>query len=164
MTSALQIASNRRNAKKCTGPRTPQGKAISSRNALKTGIDAKSDIILSESRAQLDALTTGYLDHFAPTTPRQRQLVDALINAEWLSRRYLAVETRIWNRNFELTNSDSLGDAFAHSPDHFTRVDRRQNGAHRGYLAALRELDKLQSNSKQRKPLTQLVSSLIKTQ
>jgi len=31
------LAANRRNAQKCTGPRTPEGKARSSLNALKNG-------------------------------------------------------------------------------------------------------------------------------
>ena len=57
MATQRQIEANRRNAQKCTGPRTPEGKARSSRNALKTGIDAKSAVLPSESAAKLDELT-----------------------------------------------------------------------------------------------------------
>jgi hypothetical protein len=39
--SAKQYEANRKNAKKSTGPRTPEGKAASSKNALKHGIFAK---------------------------------------------------------------------------------------------------------------------------
>lgn len=41
MATEKQIAANRRNALKSTGPRTPEGKARSRWNALKHGILAK---------------------------------------------------------------------------------------------------------------------------
>jgi hypothetical protein len=44
-TSKKQIAANRRNAKKSTGPTSPEGKAVASRNAIKHGLHA-CDIIL----------------------------------------------------------------------------------------------------------------------
>ncbi len=44
-TSAKQIAANRRNAKKSSGPRTSEGKAVASRNAITHGLHA-CDIIL----------------------------------------------------------------------------------------------------------------------
>jgi hypothetical protein len=40
LTSARQIAANRRNARLSTGPRTPRGKAAASRNALRHGLSA----------------------------------------------------------------------------------------------------------------------------
>ena len=42
MATDRQIEANRKNAQKCTGPRTEKGRARSSQNALKTGLDAKS--------------------------------------------------------------------------------------------------------------------------
>ncbi|HPL29668.1 MAG TPA: hypothetical protein PLG21_16605, partial [Anaerolineae bacterium] len=39
------LATNRRNAQRSTGPRTPQGKARSSLNAVTHGIFARTDII-----------------------------------------------------------------------------------------------------------------------
>ena len=45
MATEKQIAANRRNAAKSTGPRSPEGKARSSMNALKSGVDAEAEII-----------------------------------------------------------------------------------------------------------------------
>jgi hypothetical protein len=53
MASQKQTEANRLNAQKSTGPRGapsgPEGKAASSMNALKSGIDAKSQIIRAAS-------------------------------------------------------------------------------------------------------------------
>ena len=40
MATPAQIAANRQNAGKSTGPRTPEGKAVSSQNAFQSGLDA----------------------------------------------------------------------------------------------------------------------------
>jgi hypothetical protein len=57
MATLTQIEANRRNAQHSTGPRTAEGKAASSMNALKTGIDAQSSVIPGEDAAALVALT-----------------------------------------------------------------------------------------------------------
>jgi hypothetical protein len=46
MATEKQRAANRRNAQKSTGPRSVEGKAVSSQNALKSSIDAKSQVRL----------------------------------------------------------------------------------------------------------------------
>ena len=57
MASQLEIATTRENAKKSTGLTTSEGKSITSRNALKAGLDAKSEILRFENRAELYLLT-----------------------------------------------------------------------------------------------------------
>src|SRR6516225_5050143 len=93
MASLKQIQANRRNAQKSTGPRTAEGKAVSRFNALKTGIDAETHVVLPfEDPKDLEDLTVEYYDRFAPDTPEQRCLVDALISDEWSLRRFRSVE------------------------------------------------------------------------
>ena len=60
MATLNQIEANQKNAQNCCGPKTPETKAISSMNALKTGIDAKSEVIRVESQAEFDALERLY--------------------------------------------------------------------------------------------------------
>ena len=60
MATPAQILANRQNALKSTGPRSAEGKAVSRFNALKTGIDAKAQVIPGENPAELQALIDAY--------------------------------------------------------------------------------------------------------
>ena len=157
MATRRQIAANRRNAKKCTGPKTPQGKAISSGNALKHGLDAQRQVLPAEDPAALAHLTAEYRNRYTPATPEARAIVDSLIRNEWLRRRYMRIEAAIWEEQFSTMDTPCLSAAFAAAADPLCRVDRRQNAALRDYIRAL---NRLQPHRK--KPLNQeLVSFLI---
>jgi hypothetical protein len=149
MPTQKQLAANRINAQKSTGPRSPEGKARSSMNALKTGIDANSLIIQHESAGRLEALADEYHDRFHPTTPEQRMLVDTLVDSEWLLRRFRRVEAQLWQQGFPNV-TDAIFDvnlavAFRKTCDEFSRLQRRIDMTHRHYRNALQELERLQA-------------------
>ena len=144
MATEKQIAANRANAQKCTGPRTEEGKATSSMNALKTGLDAKSEIIeRCENRAERDELTAAYYARYAPVTEEERYLVDTAIAHEWLQRRYLSVEASLWKGQFDFAKS--LGGAFNRESETFARIDRRLNSALRNHGNAMKRLHALRA-------------------
>ena len=149
MASKKQIEANRLNAQKSTGPRSVEGKARASMNALKTGIDAQSQTIPGEPISQLEALTDDYYQRFCPTTPEQRMLVDTLIDCEWLLRRFRRVEGQMWeNPIFEIT----FAKAFRDDSDHFARLQRRIDATQRNYRNALHELQRLQAEEPEPAP------------
>src|SRR5216684_2516147 len=96
MATLKQTEANRLNAQKSTGPRSVEGKAASSMNALKSGIDAQSHIIPGEDAADLESLTAEYLERFLPTVPEERVFVDILIRDDWQLRRLNKVEAQLW--------------------------------------------------------------------
>ena len=149
MPSKKQIEANRLNAQKSTGPRSPEGKARSSMNALKSGIDAKSQIIRGEKAVNLEALKTEYYDRFRPTAPEQRMLVDTLIDAEWLLRRFRVCEAQLWEHGavncFMPKEEIRVAQAYRSDCDYFSRLQRRIDTAHRNYRNALQELRRLQA-------------------
>jgi len=112
MATTSQIEANRRNALKSTGPRTPEGQAVSRLNALKTGIDARSQVIPGESPEDLETLALDYHHRFHPDAPEQSFLVDSLIQSEWLLRRYRKVEAQLWTYEMAalLTPNKDLGE------------------------------------------------------
>ena len=124
MASQKQTEANRLNSQNSTGPRSPEGKSASRMNALKSGIDAKSQVIRGEKAANLETLKTEYHDRFHPTTPEQRMLVDTLIDCEWLLRRFRAIETQLWERVVDI-HDITLGHIFSEHTDEFTRHQRR---------------------------------------
>jgi hypothetical protein len=90
-----QIAANRRNAKLSTGPRTQAGRARSAMNATKSGIYAKSQIILGEDPAVLEDLKSRIYGSLQPSD-EEGPLVDQLIDADWQLRRLRRAEAELW--------------------------------------------------------------------
>jgi len=109
MATEKQIAANRANAQHCTGPKTEEGKANSSKNSFKHGLDAKSEIIRYEKREDYDKLIAEYYARFNPATPEERALVDDLIKSEWHGRRFHAVDALVLDRAIENVPSGNLG-------------------------------------------------------
>jgi hypothetical protein len=95
MSRQRQIAANRLNAQKSTGPRTPEGKAVSSQNALQSGLDSDSQFVYGEDRADFSALQIEYNGRFQPLTLKER-FPDTLIRAGWLLRRLFRAEAHLW--------------------------------------------------------------------
>ena len=148
MSSQKRIEANRLNAQKSTGPRSVEGKAASRMNALKSGIDAQSEIIPGEAPAALDVLTAEYLDSFRPATPQERVQVDILIRADWQLRRLARAEAQLWSAGYQdLTipeQENATGRIFYNLDSAFVRLQRRIDATQRSYRAALKQLESLQ--------------------
>jgi hypothetical protein len=90
-TTEKQIAANRLNAAKSTGPVSPSGKAIAARNSLKHSLLAKEIVVDAgegaESQEQFDALLLDLVDQFAPVGFLEEMLVEKIAVACWRSRR-----------------------------------------------------------------------------
>jgi len=71
MASEKQILANQRNAPKSCGPRTARGKAISSMNALKTGVFGKHVLLPDDNTDEFGRLRAALHDEWRPLGPRQ---------------------------------------------------------------------------------------------
>ncbi len=159
MATERQIAANRRNAQLSTGPRSVEGKAASSRNALKTGLYCNGIIIGKESTQQLEDLEAAYTAEYAPATPTERALVDSLIHYEWLLRRYRWLETEVWratlDRMTDYQRRESwTGNAFMDQPA-ISRIHRLRNSTQRMFHETLAQLRELQAD---RQPIEDTVT------
>jgi len=106
MSSNARILANRRNARKSTGPRTPEGKAVVARNPVKHGLLARQDVISSESQAEFDLYRALILAELAPATPMESMLAERIVTLSWRLRR----TTRIHNETIDALiakNTDS---------------------------------------------------------
>jgi hypothetical protein len=71
MATAAQIAANRRNALKSTGPRTAAGKAVSCRNALRHGMTARATVVLGEDPQDFQRFRSELTAALAPRDARE---------------------------------------------------------------------------------------------
>ncbi len=85
--SARKLAANRQNAQKSTGPRTPEGKAQSRRNALKHGIFARKVFATTEDEAianeAFDDMLMDLWEHYVPVGPIEEMLVEKAAADHW---------------------------------------------------------------------------------
>ena len=147
MATLPQIEANRLNAQKSTGPRTPQGKAVSSQNALKSGLDAESQFVVGEDRAAFAALQDEYRARFQPLAPEERFQIDTLLRSEWILRRLFRAEAQLWEYHAmraDRSEGVPLGEALVAGNEVFRRLQRRITLAERSYKEAFAELDRLQ--------------------
>jgi len=151
MATQSQIDANRRNAQKSTGPVTVTGRNVSRFNSLKSGIHAKSTVIPGESAEELDELIADYRRQYQPATPEQRFLVDTMVNAEWMLRRYRKVEADLWKYAYQDTDTTNTTEFFLRHQRDFALVHRKITSLERSFYTALKELRTAQATTQ---PLT----------
>ena len=79
-----------------TGPITPEGKAISSRNALKHGCCSTETVLLpTDNLDDFKALESIWLEAYKPTEEAELHLVAQLVNADWMLQRATATHAKI---------------------------------------------------------------------
>ncbi|HXK01944.1 MAG TPA: hypothetical protein VMS37_06040 [Verrucomicrobiae bacterium] len=96
MATPAQIAANRANAQKSTGPRTPEGKTASSMNALKHGMDAASIVIPGEDPADYERIASEYRRDLDPRSALEQFQVDTIIRCDWQRRRLRRIEAKLY--------------------------------------------------------------------
>jgi hypothetical protein len=86
---------NRRNAQQSTGPRTPEGKAVSSRNATTHGIFCRDVVLRGEDPHLFEVTRDGFLDALRPQDAAQLALVVTAVSARWRMNRCQHAEARL---------------------------------------------------------------------
>ena len=92
MASPPQIAANRRNAAKSTGPKTAAGKAVVARNALRHGLTAKAVVLFDEKSDDFVAFLRVLHAIYQPADAIEEELVERIVLCAWRLRRAARVE------------------------------------------------------------------------
>jgi hypothetical protein len=90
--SARQIAANRRNAQKCTGPKTEEGKRASRMNAVKHGMSARIIVLPYEDEIEYHELRAKLIEGYQPANNQELMLVDQIAAGYWRTARARAYE------------------------------------------------------------------------
>src|ERR1700693_4282483 len=96
MTSFSQIAANRRNASKSTGPTTDEGKQRSRCNAVRHGLTAETVIGALEDAEDYRAFEAAIVADYDAQSAVERDLVLRLVSLLWRLRRATAIETGLF--------------------------------------------------------------------
>jgi hypothetical protein len=101
MTTEAQTIANQQNAQKSTGPRTPEGKAASSQNAVKHGLFARYDVICAESQEQFDSHRDSILAELAPAGPIQSIFAERIVSLSWRLKRAERMQNQAFDAKIE---------------------------------------------------------------
>ena len=137
--SPAQLAANKANAERSTGPKTEAGKAASALNNFKFGLTGSTFRVLNfERREEYDQLRKDLFAEWQPSTPTETMLVEKMIQHHWLSLRSLLLQDLC----IDPTNP---GLGALHCEARLALYLRYQATHERAYYKALRELQALRA-------------------
>jgi hypothetical protein len=134
MSTAAQIAANRINAQRSTGPRTDDGKAKTRQNALRHGLCAGVPLMSDENDEEVQDLLATLREEHQPVGATEEILVYKMAEHFFYGKRasYLLSEQLDW------------ADKGAENARQIALMLRYHTTADRGYYKALNELRKIQ--------------------
>jgi hypothetical protein len=96
MATPAQLEANRANAQLSSGPSSPEGKAKSSHNALKTGLTGRTILLPSDDVAAYQNLISLIEKKFQPESGEEKLLVQSIADTEWRLLRIPTLEAGIY--------------------------------------------------------------------
>ncbi len=96
MSSNAQILANQGNAQLSTGPKTPEGRAISSLNAVKTGLTGRTVLLPGDDAAAYEQHVRRFFTEQQPGNDAENTLVQSLADTEWRLLRIPSLEMGIY--------------------------------------------------------------------
>ncbi len=96
MTTPQQVEANRRNARKSRGPKTPEGRAVSSRNSIKHGLLSKQLLLPGESAHEFEELGRQLKEDLKPIGAFETRLVEDMAADFWRLSRIRRIEAGIF--------------------------------------------------------------------
>jgi hypothetical protein len=151
--SPARVAAGHANGLKSAGTKTPEGKAISARNAITHGFSSDTVLLSFEDPAAYQQLRNDYRDLYKPTNPVEEQMIDDIVMAKWRHFRLAniekttfemesqAVEKDVNTRFFEPNIHIRLATAYRSAEDTdrlFSTLNRHSSRLAREYRQALR--------------------------
>jgi hypothetical protein len=161
MTSEKQIAANRANAAKSTGPKTPETKSISAMNALRHGLTGQVNLMPDEDREAHDKFCAAIVESLAPEGALEIQFAQSIAEDNWRMNRGRAIETNMFAvgnigtgtdlGHPEITAAVSAAEVFGNNPQKFQLLSLYMQRTNRDMQKSLDRLTALQTERKARR-------------
>jgi hypothetical protein len=136
MATLKQFEANRRNAQHSTGPKTPEGKAAVSMNALRHGLRARSVVLPGEDPQEFHQLCDDLEVEWQPQSRTEQFYVEQMAVSQWKLTRMEVVEVNMFKD----------ADAAKNQLPMLDRLWQAECRLERSYSRAQRELQRLQNS------------------
>jgi len=147
--------SNRQNATFSTGPKTPEGKAAVSKNAMKHGAYSQAITVIGEDPAALEALQAGMIESLCPVGLLEERLVERLSLLFWRMDRAGRAEKEGFIQCHSTISREICRPASAFSAmanlgygEAMERIRRYEGQLERSFFRVLHELERIQARRK----------------
>ena len=147
--------SNQQNAELSTGPKTPEGKAIVSKNALKHGAYSQAVLVIGEDPAAFEALQAGMMESLRPVGLLEERLVERLSSLSWRIDRAGKAEREGFILSHAYTTEKERNAVPTYSAmacgtiaDRIERLQRYEGQLERSFFRVLHELERIQARRK----------------
>jgi hypothetical protein len=142
MASPSQIEANQANSKLSTGPRTPEGKAASSRNAQKHGLRGRQAVVHPGEEAEYNKMREGLLAQLHPLGPMEEILFEQIVFSSWNLRRCRLLEAGLLDPESPASADPLLIET---NEANLRRLEAYYRRAERSLYKAMNELRALQT-------------------
>jgi len=146
-------------AGRSTGPKTPEGKARSARNALKHGLRARKYVLCDESPEEFREYRAALMQELAPLGSLETFHANRIAQATWRLNRCMTAEAQMFDHERSLTAGPmlNLGQMFSqpqfHGPRGVALLIRYETALQRLLEASTRELRRLQHERREQESL-----------
>ena len=107
MSTERQIKANRLNARKSTGPKTAEGKAVVAQNAVKHGLFAHENVIKCEKQADFDHFRDELLAGLAPVGGVEAMMAERIVSLSWRLKRAERMNSEVIDVKIARIETDS---------------------------------------------------------
>jgi hypothetical protein len=160
MATPKQIAANRKNAEKSTGPKTEKGKSVTRLNAKRDGFTGQVTTLSDEDRPVFEKFKSQFIADLAPKTTLELSLANSIAWDTWRLNRLRAVEMNMYalgtdnlepgaeNNNPQVRTALAAAATFAKESEKFARMSIYEQRMNRGIHKNMEALHKLQAERK----------------
>lgn len=129
-----------------TGPRTPDGKARSSKNATRHGLLSRELLQSDEKLAHLQGLSERLRAQLEPVGELELLLVERVVSCVWRLRRALRIESELVERDrWSVGADEGAALVWIRRRDTLATLNRYEVTLERSMYRALHELERLQA-------------------
>jgi hypothetical protein len=98
--SEARLQANRANAQLSSGPKSPEGKATASLNAVKTGLTGRTVLLPSDDAPEYERHIHAYEADYSPVGPRESDLVQSMADTWWRLKRIPCLESALFAQGY----------------------------------------------------------------